>query len=50
MDFLADANLFVPMVVGLRNMGHDVFDLKEAGLENLARKQIAPFRKARISY
>ena len=36
MDFLTDANVFVPMVVGLRNMGHDVFDLKEASLENLA--------------
>jgi len=36
MDFLTDANVFVPMVLGLRNMGHDVLDLKEAGLENIS--------------
>lgn len=36
MLLIADANVFVPMVEGLRNMGHDVFDVKEKGLENLS--------------
>ncbi|NVM23342.1 MAG: DUF5615 family PIN-like protein [Desulfobacterales bacterium] len=36
MLFLTDANVFVPMVEGLRQMGHDVFDVKEKGLENLS--------------
>lgn len=36
MQFLTDANVFVPMVLGLRNMGHDVLDLKEEGLENVS--------------
>ena len=27
MNFLADANVFVPMVEALRRIGHDVFDL-----------------------
>ena len=36
MLFLTDANVFVPMVEGLRKMGHDVFDVKEKGLENLS--------------
>lgn len=34
MLFLTDANVFVPMVEGLRQMGHDVFDLKEKDLES----------------
>jgi predicted nuclease of predicted toxin-antitoxin system len=36
MLFIADANVFVPMVEGLRHMGHDAFDVKERGLENLS--------------
>jgi len=36
MRFLTDANVFVPMVLGLRKMGHDIFDLKEEGLDNLS--------------
>ena len=36
MLFLTDANVFVPMVEGLRHMGHDVFDVKEKGLESLS--------------
>jgi predicted nuclease of predicted toxin-antitoxin system len=44
MDFLTDANVFVPMVLGLRNMGHDVLDLKETGLENLSDSEL--FRMA----
>jgi hypothetical protein len=36
MQFLTDANVFVPMVLGLRNMGHDVLDFKEEGLESLS--------------
>ena len=44
MLFLADANIFVPMVEGLRDRGHDVFDVKEKGLENLSDPEI--FRMA----
>jgi len=40
MLFLADANVFVPMADGLRDMGHDVFDVKEKGLENLSDPDI----------
>lgn len=40
MLFLTDANVFVPMVHGLRRMGHDVFDAKEKGLENLSDSEI----------
>jgi len=40
MLFIADANVFVPMVDGLRDMGHDVFDVKEKGLENLSDPEI----------
>jgi len=40
MLFLADANIFVPMVEGLRDRGHDVFDVKEKGLENLSDPEI----------
>jgi predicted nuclease of predicted toxin-antitoxin system len=40
MLLIADANVFVPMVDGLRNMGHDVFDVKEQGLENLSDPEI----------
>ena len=40
MLFIADANVFVPMVNGLRDMGHDVFDVKEKGLENLSDPEI----------
>lgn len=44
MLFIADANIFVPMVDGLRDMGHDVFDVKEKGMENLSDPEI--FRMA----
>lgn len=44
MLFLADANIFVPMVEGLRDRGHNVFDVKEKGLENLSDPEI--FRMA----
>ena len=40
MLFIADANVFVPMVDGLRDIGHDVFDVKEKGLENLSDPEI----------
>ncbi len=40
MLLIADANVFVPMVDGLRDMGHDVFDVKEKGLENLSDPEI----------
>ncbi len=40
MLFIADANVFVPMVEGLRQMGHDVFDVKEKGLENLSDPEL----------
>ena len=40
MLFIADANVFVPMIDGLRDMGHDVFDVKEKGLENLSDPEI----------
>ena len=36
MHLLTDANVFVPMVLGLRKMGHDIFDLKEEGLDYLS--------------
>lgn len=31
MNFLTDANVYVPMVEALRKMGHDVYDLREQG-------------------
>ena len=40
MLLIADANVFVPIVDGLRDMGHDVFDVKERGLENLSDPDI----------
>lgn len=40
MLFLTDANVFVPMVAGLRQIGHDVFDVKEKGLENLSDREL----------
>lgn len=40
MFLLADANVFVPMISGLRQMGHDVLDLKEQGLENLPDPEV----------
>ena len=40
MLFLTDANVFVPMVEGLRHLGHDVFDLKEEGLERLSDPEV----------
>jgi len=42
MLFLTDANVFVPMVMlaGLRQIGHDVFDVKEKGLENLSDREL----------
>jgi hypothetical protein len=35
MRFPTDANVFVPMVDGLRILGHDVFDIKEQKLHDL---------------
>jgi len=32
MNLLTDANVFVPMVKGIRQLGHDVYDIKEQGL------------------
>lgn len=32
MRFLTDENIYVPMVAELRNLGHDVFDIKEQNL------------------
>ena len=40
MLFIADANVFVPMVEGLRQMGHDVVDVKEKGLEKLSDPEV----------
>ena len=40
MLFLADANVFVPMVEGLREMGYDVLDTKEKNLDNLSDPEI----------
>ena len=40
MQFLTDAKVFVPMVSGLRNLGHDVFDLKEKVLEHLSDPEV----------
>lgn len=40
MLFLADANVFVPMIEGLRRLGHDVLDLKEEGLEKLSDLEV----------
>ena len=40
MLFIADANVFVPMVEGLRQMGHDVSDVKEKGLEKLSDPEL----------
>lgn len=40
MRFLTDANIFIPMVDGLRILGHDVFDVKEQGLEKLSDPEI----------
>jgi predicted nuclease of predicted toxin-antitoxin system len=40
MLFLTDANVFVPMVAGLRQIGHDVFDVKEKHLENLSDQEL----------
>ncbi len=40
MNFLADANIFAPMVHGLRQMGHDVYDIKEQGLGTLPDSEI----------
>lgn len=40
MRFLTDANIFIPMVKGIRNLGHDVFDIKEENLEKLSDHDI----------
>ena len=40
MHFLTDANVFVPMVLGLRKTGHDIFDLKEEGLDYLSDPEV----------
>ena len=40
MRFLTDANIFVPMVDGLRSLDHDVFDIKEQRLEKLSDPEI----------
>ena len=40
MLFLTDANVFVPIVEGLRHLGHDVFDLKQEGLEKLSDTEV----------
>lgn len=40
MRLLTDANVFVPMVEGLRILGHDVFDLKEQKLHDLKDSEI----------
>lgn len=40
MKFLTDANVFVPMVNGLRQLGHDVFDLKEQNLAALSDVEV----------
>ncbi|MFQ5751930.1 MAG: DUF5615 family PIN-like protein [bacterium] len=40
MLFLTDANVFVPMVNGLRQAGHDVFDIKERGLQRLSDPEL----------
>ena len=40
MRFLTDANVFVPMVDGLRILGHDVFDIKEQKLNDLYDSEI----------
>jgi len=31
MRFLADENLYVPIIIGLRERGHDVFSIVEQG-------------------
>jgi len=40
MRLLTDANVFVPMVDGLRILGHDVFDIKEQRLNDLSDSEI----------
>ncbi len=40
MRFLADANIYVPMVEKLRELGNSVLDLKEEGLENLSDPEV----------
>ena len=40
MRFLTDANVFVPMVDGLRILGHDVFDIKEQKFNDLDDSEI----------
>jgi predicted nuclease of predicted toxin-antitoxin system len=40
MRFLTDANIFVPMVNGLRRLVHDVFDSKEENLEKLTDNDV----------
>jgi len=45
MRFLNDANIFVPMVEQLRNLGHDIYDIKEQGLEKLSDSEIYDLAK-----
>ena len=47
MRFLTDANVFVPMVDGLRILGHDVFDIKE---QKLIRKISSSQRKIIVTF
>lgn len=48
MRFLTDANVFVPLVDGLRILGHDVFDIKEQKLNDLYDSEI--YDKVRCYY
>ena len=40
MLFLTDANVFLPMLEGLRSMGYDVFDLNEEGFDKLTDPEV----------
>ncbi|MBN2012952.1 DUF5615 family PIN-like protein [candidate division KSB1 bacterium] len=40
MLFISDANIFIPMVKGLRALGHDVYDIKEQNLDHLPDDEI----------
>lgn len=40
MNILTDANIFASIVKGLRQLGHDVYDIKEQNLGNLPDSEI----------
>ena len=40
MRLLTDANIFVPMIEKLLSLGHDIYDIKEKGLQKLSDSEI----------